>query len=518
MMMRKFIVLVVAATMSLSLTSLLRIAPAYSAHTSSSNLLLGDNASFDGGTGDWTSFIADAPLSQVATPVQSGTGALAMTTGTGPENIWLGSGSGPATWTPAIVGARYTATAFVRASSQSRTVASLEAFYDSTGSPLATVWGQLGSDAPGAWIQTSPVVGIAPVGTSYVTLALVVYATATGEVHYVDDASITSTTVSPDPIHAPLYTLGNGIYGSDGARVVFRGIHRDGTQISTSRFPADDEIGQARSWGANFIRVPLNESLWINTCPQRPTNDPAYPALVDNEVSQITSRGMLALLDLHFSVTGTCSAAGMKKMADAANAPTFWSTLAKRYKTNPLVAFDLYNEPNGISDAVWLKGGTVSDGSTTFKATGMQQLYNAVRGQGASNLVFISGNTWGVWPSTKPVIGTNIVNAVHDYTCAESPPPACTAAHPYDPTPILNNWIKVGTRSPVMVTESGFPDMNNGTFNGNLINAAESKGWGWDVFAWDGTSWGLFGLVATTGSTWEPSPSGMPVLAGFAKN
>jgi aryl-phospho-beta-D-glucosidase BglC (GH1 family) len=517
--MRKFSVVIVAASLSVGLTFLLTTPPAFSEHATSSNLFARSSSSFDDGIGSWVSFSSGATLSTVATPVQSGTAALAVTTnGADPLDVWLGSGNGPATWTPAVAGARYTSTAFVRASSQGRTVAPFEVFYDSAGSKLAAVWGQPGADVSSSWTPTNAVVGIAPQGSAYVLFGLVIYKTALNEVHYIDTASITSTTVRPTTIHGPFHTSGNGIYGSDGARVTFRGIHRDGTESASPRFPSDDEIAQARAWGANVIRVPLNEALWMNTCPSQPRNDPSYPGLVDQEVSQITSRGTLAMLDLHFSVSAACTYSGMQTMPDAAYAQTFWSTLAKRYKDNPLVAFDLYNEPHDVSDTVWLNGGTATVGSTTFKAVGMQQLYKAVRAQGASNLVFISGNAWGNIPAATRVSGTNIVNAVHDYTCPQGPPPGCTAIRPYDPTPILNNWTAVGASSPVMVTESGFPNRNDGTFNGNLINAAESRGWGWDIFAWDGSTSGLFGIVAGIGTTYEPSAAGMPVLTGLANN
>src|SRR5205807_9045090 len=110
-------------------------------------------------------------------------------------------------------------------------------------------------------------------------------------------------------------------------RAIFRGGQREGTQVLVSRFPSDAEIAQARAWGANVVRVPLNEALWLGTCPSFVTNNASYPGLVDTEVKEITSRGMLAILDLHFNVTGTCSTAGPQAMADAAYAPKFWSVV-----------------------------------------------------------------------------------------------------------------------------------------------------------------------------------------------
>jgi endoglucanase len=514
---RKITFLAIAIT-SVGCTSLFTPSPAYSAHTSSPNLIFGSTSSFDGDTGSWTSN-PSAAVSDVASPVQSGTGALRVEAkGQSPVNVWISSGHDSTTWTAASPGVRYTTGAYVRADSQGRAVAALEVFYDGTGSQLAAVWGSATTDSTSTWTATDPVVGIAPAASAYVTFGLLIHGAATDEIHYVDSASIYATAVNPTPLHSPFHTSGNRIYGSNGAPVVFRGIHRDGSQLAYPLFPSDAEIAQARAWGANFIRVPLSESLWINTCPSKPTNPWWYPGAVDAEVKHITSRGMVALLDLHFSVTGQCTPAAQQAMADASYAKTFWSTLAARYKANPLVAFDLYNEPHNISDAVWLNGGTATYASTTFNAVGMQQLYNAVRAQGATNLVFISGNNWAVQPAVRLVSGTNIVNAAHAYTCGDGPPPGCKTPDYYNPNYILNHWVTLGASQPVMVTEFGWPDKNSDIFNRNVVASAEYRGWGWDAFAWDGSTYGLYGLVASTGATYEPAPAGMPILSGLANN
>jgi hypothetical protein len=58
-----------------------------------------------------------------------------------------------------------------------------------------------------------------------------------------------------------------------------------------------------------------------------------------------------------------------------------------------------------------------SDG-VAWQAAGMQQLYDAIRGQGALNLVFVSGNDWASTPppASSLVQGFNLVYAAHEYT------------------------------------------------------------------------------------------------------
>ncbi|MCU1449461.1 MAG: Cellulase (glycosyl hydrolase family 5), partial [Acidimicrobiales bacterium] len=87
-----------------------------------------------------------------------------------------------------------------------------------------------------------------------------------------------------------------------------------------------------------------------------------------------------------------------------------------------------------------------------------------------------------------------------------------------DPSTLLNRWITVSAASPVMVTEFGWPDRSDGTYNRNVIGFAEARGWGWSGFAWSNWQGGLFSVLADVGPSYEPSPAGMPVLAGLARN
>jgi hypothetical protein len=227
---------------------------------------------------------------------------------------------------------------------------------------------------------------------------------------------------------------------------------------------------------------------------------------------------MVAMLDLHFNAIVPCSKPGLQEMADAPKAMTFWRQVADRYKDNPLVAFDLYNEPNNISNAVWRDGGSANHAGVPFAAAGMQQLYDAVRGTGAKNLVFLSGNHWGnEFPSTAPLAGYNVVYAVHAYTCPGLLPPGCGNPAPYDPSSILEPWVAVSTKVPVMITEFGWPDRNDGRYIANVIRFADAHGWGWTAFAWDGSTSGQFDMLADVGpgASYEPTPAGMVVITGL---
>lgn len=330
----------------------------------------------------------------------------------------------------------------------------------------------------------------------------------------------------------PLHTSGNKVYDAAGTEVRLRGITREGLEMSPTGGSNlnDYEFQMAREWGANIIRVPLNEDYWTGLCATT-SYDKTYYKTVDSVVQWITSRGMVALLELDFNPRFTCDpqSNGPKKMADYPGSLIFWQGVATRYKDNPLVAFDLYNEPHDVNDSIWLNGGIVSDGLVTWQVAGMQQMYNTVRKTGAQNLVFVSGRGWASVPPQSVVSGYNIVYGAHVYTCPHNPPPNCTTnqkigpmglvsisgpvANPYDPTPIIDRWTTFATKHPVSITEFGWPSEDSGTYNANVIAAAEQQGMGWIAFAWNGSTVGNFTLVenAGPGAPYDPSPAGVPV-------
>jgi endoglucanase len=328
----------------------------------------------------------------------------------------------------------------------------------------------------------------------------------------------TSTSTPSAGIASPLTVSGNQILDANGRPVVLRGLARAWLNFKTY-IGADSRLDDAnfdtmKSWGANIVRIYLGQQFWLsNECEY--VN--YFPRKVDQVVDMITSRGMVALLDLNWNTRNPCLQSKSQKMADSGSIQ-FWREVADRYKGNPLVAFDLYNEPHGITWQVWRDGGQVVDNDLTWTAAGMQQMYDAVRATGAHNLVFVSGNGWANTPPSGGALltGDNIVYATHWYTCPAAPPPTCTAADPYNPAPPgkrLNAWLPLLASHPVVITEFGWPDSNDGTYNKNVIDWAASHKVGWIAYHWgigNGTKHLDFGLL-TDWDTWTPTPAGAPV-------
>jgi hypothetical protein len=193
--------------------------------------------------------------------------------------------------------------------------------------------------------------------------------------------------------------------------------------------PAADQTAAAiAAWGANVVRIPLNEDCWLNT--NLPAGDPyggaGYQHAIESFVSDLNAHGIYAILDLHWTAPGSQIAAEQQPMPDMDHSPAFWTSVATAFKANRAVAFDLFNEPfdptdqrsgndKNASDAVtwgcW-ETGTKPDpvgggappvpcytqayddsGNPTvrYQIAGLQTLLTAIRNAGATQPVLAGG-------------------------------------------------------------------------------------------------------------------------------
>ena len=232
------------------------------------------------------------------------------------------------------------------------------------------------------------------------------------------------------------------------------------------------------NWGANIVRVPLNQDRWLGTACG--ITAATYQGYVDQIVNWCNTNNVYVLLDLHWSDTGTagggsvCSS-GQHDMPDD-NSSTFWTSVATRYANNPAVLFDLYNEPKGISSwSEWRNGGNAqTDGG--YHSPGMQGLLTTIRATGANNIVVAGGLNWafdltqiGTYALTDTASGHGVVYATHIYPWKASP--CDQAGGCFDgavPASIHNTYA-------VMVTEFG---QNNGA------NGVPNNSWAQSVMTW----------------------------------
>jgi endoglucanase len=203
------------------------------------------------------------------------------------------------------------------------------------------------------------------------------------------------------------------------------------------------------AWQMNIIRLDMNEYNWrVNA---KSSGRTPYQTIVINTVNNITLAGMYVIIDLHWAApnayNGSLSghnaagyADGQPGYLDADNAIGFWSSIATTFKTNPAVLFELFNEPFADSTgSAWdstrlgllLNGGSytfhdqaMGQGSPvntdiTFTVAGHQQLVDAIRNAGATNVILYSCPNWDNNPSqslsVKPNDSLNQLGATVHY-------------------------------------------------------------------------------------------------------
>ncbi|HXN33842.1 MAG TPA: cellulase family glycosylhydrolase, partial [Polyangiaceae bacterium] len=216
--------------------------------------------------------------------------------------------------------------------------------------------------------------------------------------------------------------------------------------------------------------------------------DPSYRATVDQAVKWAEQAGLDVILDLHWSDAGDLTVTGtnaqgpgnsnQQEMADV-NSIEFWKEVAAAYQGDGQVLFELYNEPHGIAWDVWLNGGQAG----RYIAAGMQQLYDAVRGTGANNVVIAGGLDWAydlssVGPSGSYVHGYNIMYATHPYLTSGDAPSAWESSFGH---------LVTTDFAPVIATEfgDGRKGQCTGDYDQELIAFAKQHNrMSWTAWAW----------------------------------
>ena len=162
----------------------------------------------------------------------------------------------------------------------------------------------------------------------------------------------------------------------------------------------------AHDWKMNVLRLPI--SNWIYA------KDTAnYMSQLDQVVQEANTAGLYVVLDLHDNAKSGSPYGDSADMPKAENVP-FWQAIAAHYKTNPMVMFDLFNEPKDTNWQTWLHGGSTVNGA---KIVGFQDLVNAIRSAGAKQIIIVEpgaagggGGVNGAEEGGWATIGNNTIN------------------------------------------------------------------------------------------------------------
>jgi hypothetical protein len=226
-----------------------------------------------------------------------------------------------------------------------------------------------------------------------------------------------------------LHVSGNKLVNANHATVVLHGVDRSGTEymcvLHNGIFdgPSDAaSIKAMKTWDINAVRVTLNEACWNGENYVKSAYAGSnYRSAIEAYVKLLNANGLVAIVNLTWNdgtYTGpecgsTSQALCQKPMPDAAESVPFWSSVARAFKGNDAVIFDLFGEPHpgsliGSETAswqCWRNGGSACPGFQ-YQAAGMQTLVNTVRATGANNVIMLGGlsfaNDLSQWLNYEP--------------------------------------------------------------------------------------------------------------------
>jgi endoglucanase len=189
-------------------------------------------------------------------------------------------------------------------------------------------------------------------------------------------------------------------------------------------------------WHINTVRVPLNQDCWLGEdgLPAFGTVR-GYRAAVRRWVSTLHRAGLAVILDLHWSGPAGVVSDGLRAMPDN-RSDDFWRSVARRFKRDRSMIFDVFNEPyerygpNGLVFDLtwdcWRSGGCNAprphllqplDGST-FTTIGLPALVDAIRSTGAKQPILLPGrhfaNDLKGWLAFRPNDG-QLIGSFHNY-------------------------------------------------------------------------------------------------------
>jgi endoglucanase len=349
-----------------------------------------------------------------------------------------------------------------------------------------------------------------------------------------------------------LRVCGNRLVDAHGNAVQLRGVNVSGLEaVAVLGWSPSNPWGaqtgtdtpqwsRIMAWGVNVVRLPLNEASWLglscvdeggmgvtvvngvkvhNKAGTTIRADPGgnYQSTVASSVASATAAGLYVILDLHLTAPGNACPNVQNPMADADHSIAFWTSVATAFKGSPNVIFELFNEPfldmtPALEDKTpWQDlrdgGATLSSyvaqspdppnkitPSHTWRSAGMQQMLNAVRATGSTNVVLTSalsyaGAIYG-WLEYKPTDPAGQLGAVwHAYSVSEYPNQVFCVNMPGCSAKIMASAIAIKDAGyPVVITEFG--DSTGGRtapFASVLLPFADAHdmgylGWTWDVW------------------------------------
>jgi Cellulase (glycosyl hydrolase family 5) len=287
-----------------------------------------------------------------------------------------------------------------------------------------------------------------------------------------------------------------------GAPITLHGVNRSGTEYACIQGwgiedgPMDQSsVNAIRAWGANLVRIPLNEDCWlgingVNTA----YGGSNYIAAIQSLVSEVNTAGMYAELSLMWAAPGSIQSTYQSGAPDEDHSPAMWASLASTFAGDPDVILAPWGEPTVDANCL-LNGGICEvpyDANyipATYDTAGMQQAVTVMRQAGYHGVISIPGinyaNNLTEWLSHVPrdpdhqliaeahIYGNNSCGAENNGSC------------------LVSTLDPVAAQVPLLLGETG-ETYDDSECSGNneqiILDWANSEHVSWAAWSWN--TWG----------------------------
>jgi endoglucanase len=205
-------------------------------------------------------------------------------------------------------------------------------------------------------------------------------------------------------------------------------VNRSGLEYGDLGITAPEIAEIVSGWQARIIRLPFNQDFVLNGRSAQGLTADAYLAAIDQVIAWAAALGAYTLLDLQWldgdRVFGTNGDMSFNRVPALPEPRTIdlWRLLATRYRDEPAVLFDLFNEPHSPlpddSNELFILAPTPDGGSvptqTGTRRVGMREwqpwahrLIAEIRAIHPLAVIFVAGISWAYDLRGLPLIDAN---------------------------------------------------------------------------------------------------------------
>lgn len=247
------------------------------------------------------------------------------------------------------------------------------------------------------------------------------------------------------------------------------------------------------------VRIPMTASSWLGiqtnaskgNMAKYPKLNVQYQNLIADFVTQYSKYGIVTILDLHWSDDDTDNAPFADK-----NCAQFWDSVAAKFGNNPLVFYELYNEPHRVTEAVWANGDDTHSGMLEMLAAVRKHTDSPVIMAGYGGYAYDSDSLVKLDATLLKQGEKNVIWNLHPYM---GPNQAGDSKKCPDNFESYVMKLINGTDKPVIVTEfgqrcqptTGAAESCPGTYEGKamgydeaIMTISQKHGVSWLPWAW----------------------------------